>query len=90
MLGRGRHATRAGQVAAARIERLRHIALSTVPRCSGAGWRSGSESHPGLTESWQILDPTGPARRVLLVLHSRHPTGITTDTVVTGMLCGPP
>jgi type II secretory pathway component PulJ len=90
MLGRGRHSTLTGQVAAARIERLRHVALSTVPRCSGAEWRSGSESHPGLTESWQILDPAGPARRVLLVLQSRHPAGITTDTVVTGFLCGSP
>jgi hypothetical protein len=90
MLGRGRHATRIGQVAAMRIERLRQIALSTAPRCSGAEWRSGSESRPGLIESWQILDPAGPARRVLIVLRSRHPTGITTDTVVTGMLCGPP
>ena len=90
MVGRGRHATRAGQNAAARIERLRQIAFSTVPACTGAEWRSDSASSPGLTESWQILDPAGPARRVLIVLRSRHPTGFSSDTVVTGFLCGAP
>jgi hypothetical protein len=90
MLGRGRHSTRVGQIAAARIERLRQIAFSTVPACSGAEWRSDSASGPGLAESWQILDPAGPARRVLIVLRSRHPTGSSSDTVVTSILCGPP
>jgi Tfp pilus assembly protein PilE len=90
MLGRGRHSTRTGQVAAARIERLRQIAFSTVPACTGAEWRSDSAGGSGLSESWQILDPAGPARQVRIVLRSRHPTGISSDTVVTGMLCGSP
>jgi hypothetical protein len=90
MLGRGRHSTRTGQVAAARIERLRQIALSTVPACTAAEWRNDSAGDPGLTESWQILDPAGPARRVRIVLRSRHPTGYSSDTVVTGFLCGSP
>jgi hypothetical protein len=88
MLGRGRHSTRTGLVAAARIERLRQIAFSTVPACTSAEWQSGSVGGPGLTESWQILDPSGSARRVRIVLRSRHPTGTFSDTVVTGMLCG--
>ena len=75
MLGRGRHATRAGQVAAARIERLRQCRPFHVPACTGAEWRSDSGAGSGLTESWQILDPAGLVRRVLLVLRSRHPTG---------------
>jgi hypothetical protein len=90
MVGRGRHSTRTGQIAAARIERLRQIAFSTVPPCVGAEWRSDSAGAPGLTESWQILDPAGTARRVRIVLRSRHPTGLSTDTVVTGVLCGLP
>ena len=90
MLGRGRHSTRTGQVAAARIERLRQIAFSTVPACTAAEWRSDSAGGPGLTESWQILDPAGTARRVRIVLRSRHPTGTSSDTVVTGFLCGTP
>jgi hypothetical protein len=90
MIGRGRHSTRTGLVAAARIERLRQIAFSTVPPCTAAEWRSDSAGVPGLTESWQILDPAGSARRVQIVLHSRHPTGVSSDTVVTGVLCGSP
>ena len=90
MLGRGRHSTRTGQVAAARIERLRQIAFSTVPACTGAEWRSDSAGGPDLTERWEILDPTGAARRVRIVVRARHPTGVSSDTVVTGMLCGSP
>ncbi len=90
MVGQGRHSTRAGQMAAARIERLRQIAFSTVPPCTGGEWRSDSAGDPGLSHSWQILDPAGPARRVRIVLRSRHPTGTSRDTVVTGILCGSP
>ena len=90
MIGLGRHSTLAGQIAAARIERLRQIAFSTVPACTGAEWRSDSAGGPGLTESWQILDPAGLVRRVRIVLRSHHPTGSSSDTVVTGFLCGPP
>jgi hypothetical protein len=89
MLGRGRHSTRTGLVAAARIERLRQIGFSTVPACTGAEWRSDSAGGPGLSESWQILDAAGPARRMRIVLRSRHSTGISSDTVVTAMLCSP-
>jgi hypothetical protein len=90
MLGRGRHSTLIGQVAAARIERLRQVAFSTIPACSSAEWRSDSAGGPGLSESWQILDPAGPVRRVRIVLRWRYPTGMSSDTVVTGILCGSP
>jgi type II secretory pathway component PulJ len=89
MLGQGRHSTRAGQVAFARIERLRQIAFSTVPACTGAEWRSGNAAGGGLTESWQIGEAAGPARRVIIVVRS-GPAGASSDTVVTGMLCGAP
>jgi len=90
MIGQGRHSNRAGQTAAARIERLRQIAFSTVPACSGAEWRSDSAGGPGLSESWQVLGAAGAARQVRIVLRSRHSTGTSSDTVVTGFLCGPP
>lgn len=90
MMGQGRQSTRTGQVAAARIERLRQIASSTVPPCTSAEWRSDSAGGPGLNESWQILEPAGITRRVRIVLRSRHPTGSSSDTVVTGVLCGSP
>jgi hypothetical protein len=90
MVGRGRHSTHIAQIAAARIERLRQIAFSTVPACTGAEWRGDSAGGPGLTESWQILDPAGPTRRIRIVVSSRHATGSSSDTVVTGMLCDSP
>lgn len=90
MIGRGRQSTLVGQVAATRIERLRQVAFATVPPCTGAEWRSDSAGGPSLTETWQILDPAGPARRVHIVLRSRHPTGTSTDTVITSFLCGSP
>jgi hypothetical protein len=89
MLGSGRHSTRAGQIAAARIERLRQIAFSTVPACTGADWRSGSAGGSGIAETWQILDPMGPVRRVIVVVRSGR-SGSTADTIVSGVLCGPP
>jgi Tfp pilus assembly protein PilV len=88
MLADGRHSTRAGQVAAARIERLRQIAFSTAPACTGADWRSGSAGGPGITETWQIVDPVGPARRVMVVVRSGRAGS--SDTIVSGMLCGLP
>lgn len=90
MVGRGRHATNLGLVAAGRIERLRQAAFSTATPCSGAAWRSDSAGGPGLSESWGILDASGPVRRVMVVLRSRHATGISSDTVFTAVLCGTP
>jgi Tfp pilus assembly protein PilV len=89
MLANGRHATRAGQVAAARIERLRQIAFSTAPACTGADWGSGSAVGPGIAETWQIVGPVdGPARRVMVVVRSGRAGS--SDTMVSGMLCGSP
>ena len=90
MVGRGNLSTRAALAADSRLERLRLAAFATVPACSGPEWRSGSAGSPGLEESWELLDPSGPARRVRIVLRTRHPTGNSSDTVVAGMLCGPP
>jgi hypothetical protein len=90
MVGLGQQATRVGQVAAARVERLRQIAFSTVPPCTAAEWRGDSVGAGGLSESWELLDHTGPARRVMIVLRSRRPGGIGSDTVLTAVLCGTP
>lgn len=87
MAGRGGQGTRSALTAAARMARLRQVAASTVPACSGAEWRSDSAGGLGVTESWQILDPAGPARRVRIVLRARHPGGTSSDTVVTSLLC---
>ena len=90
MVGWGQQATRVGQAAAARIERLHQVAFSTVPGCSAPEWRSDSAVGSGLSESWEMLDDTGPVRRVLIVLRSRRPGGTSTDTVLTAVLCALP
>lgn len=89
MIGRGRHATVAAMIAAARVERLRQIARSTSPPCTSAEWRSDSAARGGVTESWHILDAAGVARRLQVIVRHRTPTGLTTDTVVTAFLCEP-
>jgi hypothetical protein len=89
MVGLGQQATRAGQVAGARLERLRQIALSSTPPCTAADWRSDSGAAGGLSESWEILDGAGPVRRVMIVLRSRRPGGIASDTVSSAVLCLP-
>ena len=90
MVGLGQQATHVGLVAAARVERLRQIALSTVPACTAAEWRSDSAGGTGLSESWDILDEAGPVRRVMVVLRSLRPDGTSSDTVFTAVLCGTP
>ena len=90
MVGWGRTSTRVGLTAAARVARLRQLALSTTPPCSAAEWRSGSAPGPGVSEAWEILGGAGPARRVLIVLRSRRPHGVGSDTILTAVLCGPP
>lgn len=90
MVGLGQQATRVGQAAAARVERLRQVAFSTAPACSAPEWRSDSAGGRGLSESWEILDPAGPVRRVMIVLRSLRPGGTSSDTVLTAVLCGTP
>jgi hypothetical protein len=90
MAGRGGLSTRVAMAAAGRIEDLRRIAASTVPACTSPEWRGDSAGEPTLAERWEILDPSGPARRVRVVVRARHAGGVSSDTVVAGFLCGPP
>ena len=90
MVGTGQRATRVGHVAAARVERLRQIASSTVAPCSAPEWRSGSLVAGVLSESWEILDQTGVVRRVMIVVRTPGPGGLGSDTVFTAVLCPAP
>ena len=90
MVGRGAFSTRVAMAAAGRLEDLRRIASSTVPACTSPEWRPDSAGGPAFSESWDILDPSGVARRVRIVLRARHPAGTSSDTVVAGILCGSP
>jgi len=90
MVGWGQRDSHVGQAAAARVERLRQVAFSTVPPCSAPEWRSDSAVGSGLSESWEILDDPGPVGRVRIVLRSRRPGSTSSDTVLTAVLCGLP
>ena len=90
MVSLGQQATRVALAAASRVERLRQVAFSTAPGCSASEWRSDSAGGSGLSESWEILDPAGPVRRVMIVLRSRRPSGTSSDTVLTAVQCGAP
>lgn len=90
MIGRGRESTIAVQVATARLERLRRIASSTVPRCASPQFSSGSATTAGVSEQWVVAAPGGPdlSRRVSVVLAYRDVRGPVRDTVHTVVLCG--
>jgi Tfp pilus assembly protein PilE len=89
MIGRGSQATVAAAVLAGRIEELHRIAGSTRPPCTAPEWRSGSATEAGVTHDWDVLEPTGVARRVRLVVRHHTPTGTATDTAMTAVLCEP-
>jgi hypothetical protein len=90
MIGRGGLSTRVALAAAGRIEDLRRIASSTLPACTAPEWRADSAGGPAFAERWEILDAAGAARRVRVVVRARHAGGTSSDTVVAGILCGPP
>ena len=90
MVGRAGLSTRVALAAAGRLADLRRIAYSTVPACTSPEWRDDSAGGPEFAERWEILDAAGLARRVQVVVRARHPTGTSSDTVVAGILCGPP
>lgn len=89
MLGWGRQSTVVAQAAASRLAELRRIANAGLPPCSSPEWRDGRDSSHALVQSWQILDPAGPARRIELVVRSRRASGWRADTVSAALLCGP-
>jgi Tfp pilus assembly protein PilV len=87
-IGAGRHATVAAQAAASRLAELHRIAQSS-PSCGAVEWRSGADSSHGTALSWRILDVSGPARRVELVVRWRKVSGWSADTILTAVLCAP-
>ncbi len=90
MIGRGQRATRAAEVAAQRLEKLRLYANATTPRCTHAQFAAGGPavSPYGVTETWTIA-VTGAKTRTLTETVS-YPTvkGQThTDVLTTIIQC---
>jgi prepilin-type N-terminal cleavage/methylation domain-containing protein len=88
MIGRGRGSTVAVQVATARLERLRRIAASTMPRCTSPQFVSDSTTTSGISERWIVEPAAGLSRGVSVILAYRDPRGLVRDTLRTTVLCG--
>lgn len=87
MIGRGKHETRAAQVASRRIETLRAAALSTTPRCTAGAFASGGPAvTDGVSETWVV--PAGGTLRTLQVTVT-HATarGNHSDVLTTTIEC---
>jgi prepilin-type N-terminal cleavage/methylation domain-containing protein len=91
MIGRGQRSTRAGQVAAQRLDSLRLVAYSTTPHCTNVVSGGPVTSPLGVTQSWVVSTPaalTGDVRQVILKLVYKNARGKTkTDTVSTIIGC---
>lgn len=88
MVGYGKWATVASQVATRRVETIRQIANSTDPTCTSSAMVSGGPLTAGrMRESWNISG-TGGMRRVLVTVTYPRGRRTVTDTVATIIRCG--
>jgi len=88
MVGYGKWATVASQVATRRVETIRQIANSTDPTCTSSAMVSGGPVTAGsMRESWNISG-TGGMRRVLVTVTYPRGRRTVTDTVATIIRCG--
>lgn len=89
MVGYGKWATVASQVATRRVEIIRQIANSTDPTCTSSAMVSGGPLTAGrmMTESWNISG-TGGVRRVVVTVTYPRGRRTVTDTVATIIRCG--
>jgi prepilin-type N-terminal cleavage/methylation domain-containing protein len=85
MIGRGQRATRAGQVAAQRLDSLRLIAFKTTPHCTQVV-NGGPVSTLGVTQSWAVTTPNAKSRQVTLTLTYKNAAGKTHTDVVTSII----
>lgn len=86
MLSQGQRTTNATAVGAARLERLRRAANSTNPRCTAAGFASGTATTNNVGEKWTV-PTTGIARTVTEAVTYKKYSGTITDTLATIVSC---
>jgi prepilin-type N-terminal cleavage/methylation domain-containing protein len=88
MIGRGKHETRAAQVASRRIEALRAAALSSTPRCTAGAFASGGPlaPEPGVSETW-VVPGAGTLRTITVTVTHRMARGSHTDVLTTTLEC---
>ena len=87
MVGRGRLQTRAAQLAESRMEHLRLVAGSTVPRCIAAEFADGGPlSSQAVTERWEV-GAGGAIRQMRVIVSYPIPGGTHADTLHTRIDC---
>lgn len=87
MVGYGKWATAASQVAVRRLEAIRQVAYSTTPACTSTALVGGGPiGYNGMTESWRIVG-TGSTRVVEVVVSYPRGGRVVTDSVTTILRC---
>ncbi len=89
MIGRGKMATRASQVASQRLEVLRLLAYSTTPKCTSGQFANGTSASnwQGVTEKW-IITASGSSRTIVdSVKYNTASGGTHTDVLTTIIEC---
>ena len=90
MVGHGKWATVASQVATRRLENVRQVAYSTSPACTSAALIGGTATMgSGVSETWSISG-SGNTRQVLLAVTYPGAVRTTTDTITTILRCSWP
>lgn len=78
MIGEGKRATFATQIAQRRIELVRRIAMNTTPQCTGVAAATGTATADRITEQWTITVGTGTRS---VTARAIYPDGRGLDTV---------
>jgi Tfp pilus assembly protein PilV len=89
MVSRGQMSTRAGEVAAARLDTLRLLAYATAPRCTHAKFVDGTKTNGTsyVTEAWTIT-AAGKVRTIREIVTQKNARGKThADTLFTVIGC---
>ena len=87
MVGHGKWATVASQVAIQRLENVRQVAYSTSPACTSSALIGGTATMgSGVSETWNISG-TGNSRQVQVAVTYPGAGRSTTDTVTTILRC---
>jgi prepilin-type N-terminal cleavage/methylation domain-containing protein len=85
MIGEGKRATYATQIAQQRMEGFRRIAMSTSPQCTNLAAATGTATSGRITEQWTI---TGNAGTRSITARAIYPDGRGVDTVQLSTIVG--
>jgi prepilin-type N-terminal cleavage/methylation domain-containing protein len=85
MVGEGKRATFATQIAQQRIEWVRRRAMNTSPQCTLVPAATGTATTSRVTEQWTITAATGTRS---VTVRAIYPSGRGTDTIELSTIIG--